>query len=123
MTTVQGLLVFLGIPLAVVGLIFAAVYATAPRGRRPDPPGPPVGTTVAPHPCVVDADGDVERHEVAAADDSGSRCWTLACAECATPYQEGRDDVHFTGPEHAVAVACARGWVLAGHRMRCRNCS
>lgn len=122
MTTIQGLLVFLGTPLAIVGLIFAAVYATAPRGRRPEPHGPPVGTAVALNPCAVDADNGVERH-VVAADDSGPRCWILACAECRTPYEEGRNAVHFTGPEHAVTVACAHGWVLTGHRMRCRNCS
>lgn len=51
MTTIQGLLVFLGIPLTIVGLIFAAVYATATRDRRPAPPGPPVGTSVAPNPA------------------------------------------------------------------------
>lgn len=123
MTTIQALLIFLGIPLAVVGAIFAAVYAAAPRGRPVDPPGAPVGTALAPHPCEVETDGGSERHEPATSDDERPRCWTLACAECRAPYREGRDDVHFTSSENAVGVACVRGWVLAGHRMRCQNCA
>lgn len=120
MTTLQAMLVFLGVPLAIVGVIVAAVFVAAPRDQRRDAPGPPVGTALASHPCAVDESGT---HEEAAPGDCGPRCWTLACAECRTPYQEGGSAVHFTSAEHAVAVACARGWVQAGHRMRCRNCS
>lgn len=123
MTTIQALLVFLGIPLGIVGLIAAIVYAAHPRQPRPTHLGPPVGVAGAPDPCTVHIDErGREVHEPAMGPGGGTTCWTLSCAECATSYREGTDDVHFTGAGHAVAVGTARGWVLAGHRMRCRNC-
>lgn len=34
MNTIEGVLVFAGIPLAVVGVVFAAVFGTAPKPPR-----------------------------------------------------------------------------------------
>jgi hypothetical protein len=114
--------VVLGIPLVLFASITGLVYALTSRERPRPPDGPPVGITPAPQPCdvVTDADGH-EVHEPASGESDRPPCWTLAYAECATAYREGENDVHFTHPDQAVTVACSRGWVLAGHRMRCRR--
>jgi hypothetical protein len=123
-TTAQALLVFLAAPLAIIGLITGLVFAVARRDVRPPPSGPPAGITPTSSPCDVrtEADGRVI-HEPASGDTGGRTCWTLVCAECGTPYQEGPHEVHFTGARQAITVAGSRRWVLAGHRMRCPRCA
>lgn len=124
MSTVQALLVFLGIPVAIVMSIIGLVFALTPRERRRPPEGPPVGLTPESIPCDVTTDPrGVQVHEPTNSGSEHPTCWTLACAECATAYREGEHDVHFTHPDQAVNVARSRGWVLAGHRMRCRMCA
>lgn len=117
-------LVFGIVPLALFGLITAAVYLTTTRRPVRAPTGPPIGLSIETTPCVVatDADGS-ERHEPAASSGEGTLCWMLVCAECARHYQEGAQDVHFSSLREAVEIACARGWTLAGHRMRCHRCA
>jgi hypothetical protein len=123
-TTAQALLVFLATPLAIVGLITGLVFAIARRDVRRPPEGLPVGITAVSSHCDVhtEADGRVI-HEPANGDSGGRTCWTLACAECGTRYQEGPHEAHFTGPRQAITIAGARGWALAGHRMRCPRCA
>lgn len=123
--TLQAIAIFAGAPLAIFGIIVAAVYASTARAtpRRPDPP---VGITVEQEPCTVHrAEDGSEVHERATgpATDRARVCWTVRCAECGTGYSEGAKSVHFTGPGHAVSVTDARGWRLAGARMRCPRCA
>lgn len=129
MTVVQLLLVFVGIPVAILGLITVVVYVPAAHHRPRAPVGPPVGVALVPEPCEVHTDttGRVTHQPVKPGGENPARaderCWTVACAECGTPFREGADDVHFADIGHAVAFAKAGGWVLAGRRMRCRNCA
>jgi hypothetical protein len=124
MSTAQALLVFLGIPVVLIVGITGLVFALTSRERPRPPDGPPAGITRAPHPCDVATDTNgVKVHEPASGESDRPACWTLACAECATAYREGENEVHFTHPEQAVTIARSQGWVLAGHRMRCRRCA
>lgn len=123
-STAQALLVFVATPLAIIGLITGLVFAIAGRDESSPPSGPPAGIAPERGPCDVrpQAGGDVI-HEPASTDTGRRTCWTLACAECGTPYQEGPHDVHFANAWQAITVARYRGWMLAGHRMRCPRCA
>jgi hypothetical protein len=124
MSTTQALLVFLGIPVVLVAGITGLVFAVTRRVHSPPPDGPPLGIAPTPGPCDVRTDAHGRQvHEPASSESDRPTCWTLTCAECATSYREGEHDVHFTHPDQAVTVARSRGWVLAGHRMRCRRCA
>ncbi|GAA3228723.1 hypothetical protein GCM10017691_20180 [Pseudonocardia petroleophila] len=125
MSTLEAVLVFGGIPLAIVGVIAAAVFAAAPR-RESQRPEPPVGIIAEQVPCDVQSTDD--GREVHDASDEPSQaaarvCWTVRCAECGIRYSEGPYAVHFTGPVHGISVASAHGWRLAGARMRCPKCA
>jgi hypothetical protein len=125
-TTFQAVLIFAGIPLAIVGLITLVVFATTARRPRPRPQ-PPVGLVAEPTPCrrTTRPDGR-EVHEPEphpASGQPGKVCWTLRCAECGIEYREDADPVHFTGPLQAITLTAGRGWKLAGARMRCPSCA
>jgi hypothetical protein len=124
MSTTQALLVFLGIPVVLVAGITGLVFALTRHEPSQQSAGPPLGIAPAPGRCDVrtDAHGGT-LHEPASSESDHPTCWTLTCAECATAFREGEHDVHFSHPDQAVTVACSRGWVLAGHRMRCRRCA
>lgn len=125
MSTLQAVLVFGGIPLAIVGVIAAAVFAAAP-GRASHQPEPPVGIIAEQVPCKVKTTDDgLVVHD---ASDEPSQpparvCWTVRCAECGIRYSEGSYAVHFTGPVHGISVTAAHGWRLAGARIRCPKCA
>lgn len=123
--TPEAVLVFVGIPLAIVGVIAAAVFAAAPRraARRFEPP---VGIAAEQVPCNVrHADDGREMHD---SSDEPLRtatraCWTVRCADCDIRYSEGLYPVHFYGPVQGISVTAAHGWRLAGARMRCPKCA
>ena len=125
MSTLEAVLVFGGIPLAIVGVIAAAVFAAAPR-RASQRPEPPVGIIAEQAPCNVRiTDEGREFHD--SSDESSQAasraCWTVRCAECGIRYTEGSYPHHFTGPVHGISVTAAHGWRLAGARMRCPKCT
>jgi hypothetical protein len=123
-TTVQALLVFLATPLAIIGLITGLVFAVTRRDTCPSPGDPPMGIAPTSSPCTVREEADGRRvHEPASTDTGGRTCWTLACAECRTPYEEGPHEVHFTDARQAITVARSHGWTIAGHRVRCPACA
>lgn len=124
MSTLEAMLVFGGIPLAIVGVIAAAVFAAAPR-RASRQFEPPVGIIAEQAPCNVR--NTEEGREIHDSSDESSQaasraCWTVRCAECGIKYSEGSYAVHFTGPVHGISVTAAHGWRLAGARMRCPKC-
>ncbi len=121
MTTLEAILVFAGLPTAIFGTIAALTFATGSR-RVPRPPDPPpLGTRIQEVSCVVRETDGRAVHEPSR--EEGPRCWTVRCAECGTPYTEGTEDVHFTGPSHGVSTVSARGCRLAGARLRCPRCA
>ncbi|MDN5749110.1 MAG: hypothetical protein L0H64_11430 [Pseudonocardia sp.] len=125
MSTLEAVLVFGGIPLAIFGVIAAAVYAAAPRRtlRRPEPP---VGIIAEQAPCDVRSTDDGRQMHDASDEPSqvaARVCWTVSCAECGTRYSDGSYAVHFDGPVHGISVTAAHGWRLAGARMRCPKCA
>ncbi|WP_143517570.1 hypothetical protein [Pseudonocardia sp. MH-G8] len=124
MSTGVGLLVFLGGPVLITGLITAVVFAVSKPREQGAPAGPPVGITAELLPCRLSADAEGRAvHEPDPDVADRRRCWRLACAECGSRYREGAaDEVHFSEPAPVIAVARSRGWALAGHRMRCRRC-
>jgi hypothetical protein len=119
----MALLVFVGAPAAIFLTITAIVWGVSRPRPFPDPERPPVGITAEASPCSVHTDADGRKVHEPAPEGINDLCWRLACAECGTPYREGPEDVHFTGPRQAITVARHRGWTLAGHRMRCRRCA
>ena len=125
MSALEAVLVFGGIPLAIVGVIAAAVFAAAPR-RASQQFKPPVGIIAEQAPCDVRSTDDGRQvHDVSdePLQASARVCWTVSCAECGIRYCDGAYAVHFTGPVHGISVTAARGWRLAGARMRCPKCS
>lgn len=123
MTTLQAVLIFAGIPVAILGVIAAVVFISAPRS--PDrSPNLPVGLSIEAHPCVIDTtDGGQMTHEPSSSAMPTARCSTVHCAECGAPYTEGSHPVHFRSPTQAISITTSRRWRLAGARMRCPACA
>lgn len=122
MTTLEAVLIFAGLPAAIFGTIAVVVFGAVPRRTLREPEPPPVGTRTHEVSCVVrETDGGRAVHEPGT--EEGRKCWTVQCAECGLRYTEGADDVHFTGPLHGVSTVSARGWRLAGARLRCPRCA
>lgn len=120
MSTWTAVLVFAGIPAAIVGLIFAVVVLGGGR-RRPHDPDVVVGILRPEAGCAVRIDaGGRHVHETRPGTDP--TCFTVRCAECHTTHRDGTDDVHFTDPRDGTDSVLALGWRLAGPRLRCPRC-
>ncbi|WP_345613129.1 hypothetical protein [Pseudonocardia adelaidensis] len=121
------MLVFAGLPILIVAIVTVVVFATTkPRAPR-QPIDPPAGLVAGAMPCRVGTGTDGRRIHLPMSEPTDgdiSPCLQLACAECGTPYQEGGSaQVHFSSPRRAIETARARGWTLAGYRVRCRRCA
>jgi hypothetical protein len=125
MNTLEAMLVFGGIPLAIVGVIAAAVLAVVPR-RASQHSEPPVGIIAEQEPCDMQSTDDsqaVHDHSAELPRTATRACWTVRCADCGIRYSEGSYAVHFARPVHGISVTAAHGWRLTGARMRCPRCA
>lgn len=121
MSTWTALLIFAGAPAAVVGLLYAAVVLTNGRDR-PHDPDIVVGPVRQEAGCAVGTDaGGRQVHEPRPGTDP--TCFTVRCAECHAVHRDGPDDVHFAGPREGTDTVLAKGWRLAGPRLRCPRCA
>lgn len=131
MSAWQAVLVFGGVPLAVVALVVAAVYAVERRpGRRAPVRGVVdlTGQGIRPNDraCAITRDsagreihddtpgGTTKRADAA--------CWTARCTACGCDYREGGSEVHFATSSEAVAVLRARDWTPTVSGVRCPGC-
>lgn len=116
-----AVLIFAGLPAAVVGLVFAAVVLSNGR-ERPHDPGIVVGLVHQEVGCAVetDAEGHVVHEPRPGA---APTCFTARCAECQAVHRDGTGAVHFAGRRQGTETVLARGWRLAGPRLRCPRCA
>lgn len=113
-------LIFGGAPAAIFGIIVAAVTLTS-GAKHPYDPFVIVGLVREETGCVPTTDGaGREVHEPQPG--SAPTCFTARCAECRTVHRHGAHDVHFRRRQECVDHLTARGWRLAGPRLRCPRC-
>ncbi|MFC4950957.1 hypothetical protein [Pseudonocardia sp. GCM10023141] len=115
-----AVLVFVGIPAAIFGLVAVAVVLSSGRSRPYDP-YVVIGAVREETGCAIRTDADGRQvHEPRPG--TTPTCVTARCAECRTVFRDGAHDVHFAGRGECVATVTARGWRLAGPRLRCPSC-
>ena len=145
-TAWQAVLLFAGVPLALVVAISAVVVAIERRpGRRIPARGPTAperdpttagGVIARSQACLVGVERGREIHHDpidASADPAGATrqrdlrrldaaCWTVTCTGCGRPYLEDGNSVHFATAAQAVETVQAYGWTSGTADTRCPTC-
>jgi zona occludens toxin (predicted ATPase) len=122
LTPVTATLVFLGVPLAIFGLIWLSVLlASRGRTRRAREASLPATVAADPPPGIEPAAAKTDAAKTDAADPPPS--WTVHCTVCVQRYRRNGATTQFDNPQTAIRAALRHEWRVHPSGMRCPGCT
>lgn len=116
LTPATAAFIFLGAPIALIGLIWLSVLLSSRAARRraaKNAPPIPLGTTPPAGIEPLAAHGD---------EPATPQRWTVRCTTCTQAYQRSGALAQFENPDAATRAALRHNWVLHPDGLRCPGC-